>query len=254
MAEDILSRKPPPYDARLRYGADPNQFGDLRLPKQRKPNLAVFIHGGFWRAHYDLAHAGHLCAALTRSGLATFNLEYRRVGNPGGGWPGTFEDLVNGLHFIQQHAPEQGIDAGRTVVIGHSAGGELALCLAAREPSLKGAVSLAGVLDLKRAFELHLSNDAAQEFMGGTPAQVPEHFHEASPIELKIPAMQQIIVHGTDDDIVPIEFSREYAKVKTQLGEHVRLLELEGADHFDLIDPESSFWPRISAAIEALFA
>lgn len=254
MGEDILTRKPPPYDARLPYGPDPNQFGDLRLPQKNRPPLAIFIHGGFWRARYDLGHAGHICSALTKLGLATFNLEYRRVGNPGGGWPGTFEDLVKGLYFIRQHAPEQGIDAGQTIIIGHSAGGELALCLAAREPSLTGAVSLAGALDLKRAFELHLSNDAAAEFMGGTPVQVPEHFHEASPLELKIPKVQQVVVHGAKDDIVPVEFSRDYVKVKSQRGEHVRLLELENAGHFELIDPESSIWPRVSAAIEAVFS
>ena len=254
MIEDILVRTPPPYSARLRYGFDPNQFGDLRLPQKKRPYLAVMIHGGFWRARYDLTHAGHLCAALTNHGLATFNLEYRRVGNPGGGWPGTFEDLVQGLHFMQQRAPEHGIDASRTVVIGHSAGGQLALCLEAHEPSLRGAVSLAGVLDLKRAFEMHLSNDAAAEFMGGTPAQVPEHFHEASPLELKIPKTQQVVVHGQKDDIVPVEFSREYAKLKNGRGEHVRLLELEDAGHFELIDPESGAWPRVSAAIETLFA
>jgi acetyl esterase/lipase len=254
MAEDILTRKPPPYDARLSYAADPNQFGDLRLPQEKRPYLAVMIHGGFWRSRYDLTHAGHLCAALTHQGLATFNLEYRRIGNPGGGWPGTFEDLVKGLHFIQQRAPEHGIDASRAVVIGHSAGGQLALCLAAHEPSLSGAVSLAGVLNLEKAFELHLSNDAAAEFMGGTPAQVPEHFHEASPFELKIPSIRQVVAHGVKDDIVPVEFSREYAKLKSARGEHVRLVELEDAGHFELIDPESSAWPRVSSAIETLFA
>src|SRR4051812_48422918 len=82
--EDVLTRTPPPYDARLKYGTDPNQFGDLRLPKSKnKTPLVMMIHGGFWRAKYDLAHTGHLCAALTRDGITTFNLEYRRVGNPG---------------------------------------------------------------------------------------------------------------------------------------------------------------------------
>jgi acetyl esterase/lipase len=253
MSEEILTRTPPPYNARLRYGSDPNQFGDLRLPKKKKPYLAVMIHGGFWRARYDLCHAGHLCAALTRTGIATFNLEYRRVGNPGGGWPGTFEDLVNGLQFIQQRAPEQGIDASRTLVIGHSAGGQLALCLAAHEPGPRAVVSLAGVLDLKRAFELHSSNDAAAEFMGGTPSQVPEHFQEADPMQLKIPRMQQLIVHGTKDEIVPVEFSREYVRVKSKREERVRLLELKAAGHFDLIDPQSAAWTTVSVAIEALF-
>ena len=90
MSEDILTLKPPPADVRLAYGSDPSQFGDLRLPKGKGPfPIAMNIHGGFWRAKYDLLHGGHLCAALTGKGIATWNLEYRRVGNPGGGWPGT---------------------------------------------------------------------------------------------------------------------------------------------------------------------
>src|ERR1051326_5541872 len=100
MIEDILVRTPPPYSARLRYGFDPNQFGDLRLPRKKRPYLAVMIHGGFWRARYDLAHAGHLCAALTNHGLATFNLEYRRGGKPGGGWARNLEGLGPRLYFL----------------------------------------------------------------------------------------------------------------------------------------------------------
>src|SRR5438128_9955160 len=161
MSDDILSRKQPAYDLRLKYGTDENQFGDLRLPRSEGARpLLVNIHGGYWRAKYDLQHASHLCAALTASGIATFNLEYRRVGNKGGGWPGTFEDVTNGVRFIHQHARDHGIDTRRTVVMGHSAGGQLALCLAHRVPTLRGVVSLAGVIDLQKAYDLHLSNDA----------------------------------------------------------------------------------------------
>ena len=95
-SDDILTLPPPPADARLPYGTDPNQFADLRLPKTKGLFPVVMnIHGGYWRAKYDLAHCGHLCAALTSKGIATWNIEYRRVGNPGGGWPGTFEDIRN---------------------------------------------------------------------------------------------------------------------------------------------------------------
>src|SRR3954466_4948915 len=165
MIDDVLTRKQPAYDARLKYGSDENQFGDLRLPKAKGPHpLLMNIHGGYWRAKYDLQHASHLCAALAAGGIATFNLEYRRVGNPGGGWPGTFEDVTNGLKFIRQHAGEHNIDPKRTLVMGHSAGGQLALCLAHRAADLTGAISLAGVLDLQKAYDLHLSNDAVVEF------------------------------------------------------------------------------------------
>ena len=157
MSEDILTLKPPPADVRLAYGSDPSQFGDLRLPKGKGPfPIAMNIHGGFWRAKYDLFHGGHLCAALTGKGIATWNLEYRRVGNPGGGWPGTFEDIVNGYRFLPQIAKRYDLDATKILVMGHSAGGQLALCLAGHEPSVAQVLSLAGVVDLQRSFDLHL--------------------------------------------------------------------------------------------------
>ena len=111
----------------------------------------INIHGGFWRAKYDLAHAGHLCAALQASGIATANVEYRRVGNHGGGWPGSFADICDAHQFLLQNADAYRIDPSRLVVMGHSAGGQLALCLAAHEAALHGVISLAGVVDLRRA-------------------------------------------------------------------------------------------------------
>ena len=247
--DDILTLPSPPADARLRYGTDPNQFGDLRLPKGKGPfPIVVNIHGGYWRAKYDLAHAGHLCAALTAKGVATWNLEYRRVGNEGGGWPGTFEDIGNGYRFISQIANRHNLDTGRMVVVGHSAGGQLALCLAGHQPSVKRVVSLAGVVDLQRAWELHLSNNAVVEFLGGNPSDVPEHYHEADPIRLKITATQWLI-HGSVDDTVPAYLSRSYAEQKKQRGEDVHYLEVSTAGHFDLIDPRSVAWPKVENTI-----
>ena len=141
MSDDILTLPPPPADARLAYGSDSNQFLDLRLPSAKEKSklpypLVINIHGGFWRAQYNLDHAGHLCAALTSRGLATANLEYRRVGNKGGAWPGTFADIRSAYQFLRQNAQANKLDLSRIVVMGHSAGGQLALCLAAHEPSL----------------------------------------------------------------------------------------------------------------------
>jgi len=248
--DDILTLPSPPADARLRYGTDPNQFGDLRLPKGKGPfPIVVNIHGGYWRAKYDLAHAGHLCAALTAKGVATWNLEYRRVGNEGGGWPGTFEDIGNGYRFISQIANRHNLDTGRTVVVGHSAGGQLALCLAGHQPSVKRVVSLAGVVDLQRAWELHLSNNAVVEFLGGNPSDVPEHYHEADPMRLKLQKTVQWLIHSLGDDVVPASFSRAYVEQKKARGEDVHLLEIATAGHFDLIDPRSSAWPKIEQTI-----
>jgi acetyl esterase/lipase len=252
MASDsILTLAPPPADARLAYGTDPNQFGDLRLPKDKDkgPFPAVMnIHGGFWRSKYDLAHAGHLCAALTAKGLATWNVEYRRVGNPGGGWPGTFEDIASAYRFVPQIAKRYNLDATRTLVMGHSAGGQLALCLAGHEPAVKRAVSLAGVVDLRQAWEQHLSNDALMEFLGGKFSDVPEHYREADPIRLTVKATQWLI-HGAGDDVVPASFSRSYAEQKKIRGEDVHYLEISSAGHFDLIDPRSSAWPKVESTV-----
>ena len=259
MSEDILSLKPPPADTRLTYGSDPNQFIDLRFPaKTSEPHpLLINIHGGFWRAKYSLEHAGHLCAAFAAQGFVTANLEYRRVGNEGGAWPGTFEDIRSAYKFLIQNAQKHNFDAHRVVVMGHSAGGQLALCLAAHEPSLNYVVSLAGVVDLEKAYQLHLSNDAVVEFLRGTPSQVPDHYREADPMQLSISQARQWLIHGSADQVVPTAFSHDYVAFKEKRSptkEDVHLLEVAGADHYDLIDPRSEAWKRISSTVAKLIA
>jgi acetyl esterase/lipase len=243
LSEDILTLPAPKADARVAYGSDPNQFIDLRLPKQKSPHpAAICIHGGYWRARYDLEYLGHPCAALTAKGITTANLEYRRVGNTGGGWPGTFSDIRAAYQFVIQNASRYGIDVKRVIAIGHSAGGQLALCLAAHEPGLKAAVSLAGVVDLQRAYDLHLSNDAVVEFLGGTPKEVPDHYREADPMKLAIKA-RQWLVHGMEDDVVPPELSREYVKAKSK--ENAKLAMVEKAGHFEIVDPRAKAWAEV---------
>jgi len=251
-AEDVLSKPQPTPDERVAYGADPNQFLEVRLPRTKPPHpVLVHIHGGYWRAKYDLAHAGHLCQTLRAAGIATFNLEYRRVGNVGGGWPGTFEDIRAAHRFIRQQKSRFHLDVDRSVVMGHSAGGQLALCLAAHETSVRNVISLAGVIDLKKAFALHLSNDAVAEFLGGKPEVVPDHYREADPMEFSIPQARQWLIHGAEDDTVPPEFSRNYAVQKKKAGEKVELLEILHAGHFELIDPASAAFKQIATAVLA---
>jgi acetyl esterase/lipase len=263
MSDDILTLSPPAADARIAYGSDPNQFLDLRRPpskgKSTRPHpLVINIHGGFWRAKYNQDHAGHLCAALAATGLATANLEYRRVGNDGGAWPGTFADIRSAYHFLLQNAREHNLDTGRFVIIGHSAGGQLALCLAAHEPGIARVISLAGVVDLQRAYQLHLSHDAVAEFLGGSPTEVPDHYREADPRELFISQARQWLIHGSADDIVPPDFSRDYVAAKQKgLGggkdkdkEDAHLLEISAAGHFDLIDPRSRAWKEVEKTVQ----
>src|SRR5215472_4673829 len=254
----ILSTSPPPAAARINYGQTPNQFGELRLPPGRKGTpLLMFIHGGYWRARYNLTHAGHLWAALTGTGIATLNLEYRRADNAGGGWPGTFEDIAAARQYVAKNAKELagkfGLDVSRFAIAGHSAGGALALWLAARDSSIQAAASLAGVNDLDRAWELHLSHDAVVPLLGGTPQQVAEHYAEANPTQLQVKP-RQVLIHGSEDTIVPPDFSRRYVDSKLRAGERAELIELSGAGHFDVVDPQSSYWPKVQSAMLSLMA
>ena len=251
-SEDILSKPQPQPDARVAYGADPNQFLEVRLPPAKGPHPVLLnIHGGFWRAKYGLEHAGHLCEELRVSGIATFNLEYRRVGNPGGGWPGTFDDIRSAYRFIREQRSRFHLDVDRLVVMGHSAGGQLALCLGAHESSLRRVISLAGVVDLRKAFALHLSHDAVAEFLGGTPDAVAEHYREADPVELEIPQARQWLIHGKADDTVPPDFSRNYvsSKKKKKTGESAELLEIPDAGHYELIDPGSEAFKQVRGTV-----
>jgi acetyl esterase/lipase len=265
MPDAILDRTPPPADERIAWGNHPLQLADFRRPAGDGPHPAVVaIHGGFWRNLHSLDYMGHLCAALTARGFVTWNLEYRRVGDPGGGWPGSFHDVAAGTRYLFDHAGALDVDPGRVIVLGHSAGGHFASWLAslgnvppgseiAADPlPVAAAVPLAGVLDLRRCWELHLSNDAVMGLLGGTPAEVPERYAAADPVALAPPAVPTLIVHGTDDENVPIELSERYEAVLTASGARSALLSLPRADHFDVIDPESRAWPPIVAAIETL--
>jgi pimeloyl-ACP methyl ester carboxylesterase len=136
--------------------------------------------------------------------------------------------------------------------MGHSAGGQLALCLAAHEPRVTRVISLAGVVDLQRAYQLHLSNDAVVEFLRGTPSEVPDHYREADPMKLSLAHARQWLIYGTADDDVPSDFSRNYVAAKKRggsNGEDAHLLEIAGAGHLDLIDPSSAAWKRVEETV-----
>ena len=132
-AADLADFANPPADARIPYGDDPLQFGDLRLPPGGGPHpVAVFVHGGCWLSEYDIAHSSAVTAALAQSGIATWSLEYRRVGDEGGAWPGTLQDVARGADHLRSIAARYRLDLDRVIAAGHSAGGQLALWLAAR--------------------------------------------------------------------------------------------------------------------------
>ncbi len=232
-AQSILERTPPPADQRVYYGEDPNQFIDIRRPARAagETPLIVFLHGGYWRKAYGLDYAGHLCAALTAAGVETWNVEYRRIGQPGGGWPGTFDDVRAAIRYVRAQRPGRAI-----TVAGHSAGGHLAL-LSGDEPGVSRVVALAPVADLRRAWELKLSRGVVGELLGPDPEAL---FAESSPMERAAPRAGVTVVHGEKDDTVPFAMGAAYAaRVKA------RLIALPNAGHFEIVDPQSKQWDSV---------
>jgi len=263
----ILDRASPSFDARIRYGNDPNQFAELRFPNGRGPFPALFVvHGGFWQSVYDLSHIGHLCAAFTSEGIITCNMEYRRIGNPGGGWPGTLQDIALATRkILQDLSNDSRFDQAQTAIIGHSAGGHLALWLVGSHRISKGsplhddsrlniggAISLAGVSDLRLAWKQKLGHGIVTQLMGGTPDEHPDRYDTGSPIELLPTGSRHILVHGTDDDTVPISQSEVFVEKAEKLGDRSTFVKLEGVGHYELIDPESDAWPSVVRVVLSL--
>jgi acetyl esterase/lipase len=263
----VLDRVSPSFDLRISYGADPNQFAELRFPQGNGPFPMLFVvHGGFWQSRYDLSHIGHLCAALTSKGIITCNIEYRRIGNPGGGWPGTFLDIsLATRNIVQTTSSDSRFDHARTAVLGHSAGGHLALWLTGSQRISKSSplymdqkqaitkgISLAGVSDLRLAWEQKLGHGIVTRLMGGTPKEYPDQYNAGSPIELLPTGASQALVHGTIDDTVPVSQSEAYVEKAERLGDWPTLVKLNEAGHFDLIDPESEAWPAVARAVLSL--
>lgn len=233
-----------------RYGPDPSQAADLHLPDGPGPwPVAVVIHGGYWRARYDRTLMDPLCADLAAAGWAAWNLEYRRIGPGGtGGWPHTLEDVAAGID--QLAAVDAPIDLERVAAIGHSAGGQLALWAATRpqcQVPVHWAVGQAAVSDLRAAARLHLSDGAAIELLGGTPAEVPERYAAASPAERLPFGVPVLLVHGARDDTVPVAFSVDLHAAAVAAGDACELVVGRRDGHFEHIDPRSSAWATVRA-------
>ncbi len=250
---------------RLSYGESSEQFGDLRLPDGKGLHpLVILIHGGFWKKGYGLELMEPLSEALAEQGYATWNIEYRRVGSEEGGWPNTLLDTAKAADFARNLAEEHPIDLSRIAAIGHSAGGHLALWLAARNTLESGSqlfidnpleigvsVSLAGVGDLALMGRVHqinerhqgVENNPTRELMGGTPEEVPERYKEASPYERLPLNVKQVLIHGELDIHVPVGMSEHYFDKAISLDDQAELIKLESAEHFKLIEADSEVFP-----------
>lgn len=247
---EVLERPAPPPARTVAYGRDPAQVYDVRLPGGPARDLGVVVvHGGFWRAEYDRAHAGSQAQAFADAGHPVAVLEYRRTGMAGGGWPGTAEDVAAAVAAVRA---DRSLPA-RLVLVGHSAGGHL-VTWAASQPwaaGLAGAVSLAGVVDLTRAQGAGVGDGAIDAFLGGTPAEVPERYAAADPALLPR-GIPLALLHGVEDDTVPAWVSRSYVEHAPPPHAKLTLHELPGVGHYELIDPEHPVFAEVLAAVEGL--
>jgi acetyl esterase/lipase len=206
----------------------------------------VFLHGGFWMAEWDRTHVAPLAADLASRGYPVVTPEYRRVGQPGGGWPGTFDDVEAGVAAALAR-----LELPVPVLAGHSAGGQLALWAAGRLPS-RGVLALAPVADLGRAYHLGLDGGAVDRLLGGGPDEVPGRYATVDPARLLPSPVPVVVVHGTLDDRVPVGMSQDYVTAARARGGQARLVELPAVEHFGIIDPHSPAWPAVLSALDEL--
>jgi pimeloyl-ACP methyl ester carboxylesterase len=267
---ELAAAAVPPGAIRISYGADPLQFGELRVPAGPGPHpVAIVVHGGCWASTLGtlpppaiaLDNMRPLSAALTAEGIATWNIECRRLDNPGGGWPGTFHDLSRGADVLRTLAGKHSLDLSRVFSIGHSAGGHFALWLAARHKILAGSeihskdpLRLIGAINLDGPGDLRAMITDQQricgravitELMGGSPEERPERYRAASPVELLPAGVQLESLTGRVFGAQNAAYEAAIAKA----GDRSQALTIDGAGHFTFIDPQSAVWPQVLAVV-----
>jgi acetyl esterase/lipase len=259
-----------PADHRIAYGKDPSQFADLRIPST--PGLhavAILIHGGCWKADYaTLRDMAPIADALKAEGVATWNIEYRRLPQPGSGWPGTYEDVGRATDYLRQIAQEYQLDLDRVVIVGHSAGGHLALWAASRKrlPPLsalyvrdplpiRGVVDLAGPGDMATEIAVEVGacqSRVVEQFLGGSPVDVPERYAQVSASKMLPLGVPQVLVWGDHDNLRPVWLGKKYTRAATAAGDIVDLIIVPGLGHFEVASPFSPAWPKVRDAIRFL--
>lgn len=269
---DLLARPRTPADLKIAYGADPLQFGELWLPQGPGPHpLVIVIHGGCWRADLPgLEMMDYMAADLRAQGLAVWNIEYRRIGHEGGGYPGTFSDIAQAVDHVRALAAPHNLDASRVVLTGHSAGGHLAVWALGRNRlppasplwtanplQVRGAVPLAGIIDLA-AYHAEGPDECGGpgtiDALVGAPARIGDVYADTSPPRLVPLGAPQVVVSGALDHIVPSRFGAAYGAAAAAAGDQVEVIDFQGAGHFELIDPTSQAWPQIRARLTAMIA
>ena len=246
-------------EARLVYGeTNPLQFADLRLPSSPPPAggypVIVFIHGGSWTARWSKDHTEPFAEALTEQGFATWDLEYRRIGNRNGGYPGTFEDIADGTDYLRTVAETYPLNLDQVIASGHSSGGHLALWLGGRhrlpessplyraEPlALAGVISIAGVNDLELSLQLGDRTDVLTLVGAESPEAAAARFIETNPARLRPLGIPQTLMIGDRDSEWRIDMTKRDADNAVAAGDTTRHVIVPDANHMDVIDPRSGF-------------
>lgn len=293
----VLQQQPTTPAKRIPYGPDDLQFGELRLPiGPGKYPVAIIVHGGCWvnqlqsfqaldsaypqlapiaKNVVSLALLRPLASALTKAGIATWNIEYRRIGDSGGGWPGTYNDVSAAVDFLSTLAAENNLDLSRVIVIGHSAGGLLAEWVAGRRNLPKGSplyaaapLAIAGVVDIDGPPDMAAAppgfdslvcgEPVVSELLGGSSAEVPSHYREGVVTGQLPTGIRQELLYAGKNEFTPkqagewSELFMSYANIATKAGDPVRVVRMDKASHFDGINPRSKSWPIVMASIDSL--
>ncbi len=264
----VAAAPPAPADLREAYGAAPGQVGELRLPPGtgRVP-VVVFVHGGCWRAQFGLAHVANAAAALTREGWATWSVEYRRVGDAGGGWPATFVDVARAVdHLRTLAARHPRLDTTRVVLAGHSAGGQLVLWAASRRAGemldgvavaeaplrVAGVVALAAITDVAGYAAATGCGSAVRPLLGGSDSLVAARAPRIAPIARVPIGVPVQLLQGSADAIVPRAQGDAFTARAVAAGDRVTAITVDGAGHFDFVAPPSAAWPTVVRAVRTL--
>ena len=241
--EEVLQLPFRSSDYRLHYGEELSQFGELWLPEGNSEGTVIFIHGGCWMNEYGIEHSQAFSTALASAGYAVWSIEYRRTGDLGGGWPGTFMDVISGINKLNDLS-EFSLNVERLVLMGHSAGGHLAILAGARsdllelKPSL--VLGLAAITDIETyARGLNSCQESASEFMGGGPDELSDIYEEVQAVNYGVDP-NTILLFGTKDQIV---------QSSQAILPGARSLHQEGAGHFDWIHPGTDAFSRILAVL-----
>lgn len=242
-AEDtsILEAEQPPPTELLSYGPEPEQVADVFRPtgSHAPRGLVFFIHGGYWRPPVDRHHARPLARALADEGYVTCSIEYRRI-------PGEPDVMTADIGRALETLPAMvGLSKAPIILVGHSAGGHLALVTATRHPGLVAVlIVLAPVTDLEAADALQLGSGAVEAFLGEPATARPD----LDPVRCSAPAVSVTVIHGARDSIVPIAQAHSLAKAWSGT---CRVVVVDDSAHFELIDPSSAAWAFVVAEVHA---